>query len=317
MPNENDPPRDRPWERGDNRDRDDDYDDRPRRRPRDDEDDYDERPRRRDDFGRRAEPSNGLATAGLVLGLIALCTGPLAGLPAMICGGIALTRPGGRGAAIAGLVLGLFGCALPLLLIPAVWKVREAASRTKDQNNMKQIVLGAHNYHDATGRLPEAQGKLSWRVHLLPYVEQSGLYMQFKQDEPWDSPANKRLAREPVQQYISAGDPPGTVETRYRVFVGPGTLFPPGQKPLKIPDITDGLSSTFFAVEATETVPWPQPKELPYERGGPLPALGTPHRNGFIVAMMDGSVRFVSDGVSPEVIRGGIEPADNRFFKPE
>ncbi|HEY1378610.1 MAG TPA: DUF1559 domain-containing protein, partial [Gemmataceae bacterium] len=65
------------------------------------------------------------------------------------------------------------------LLLPAVQKVREAASRTKCQNNLKQIGLAIHNYHDATNKLPPsriADKYASWSVLLLPYIEQDPLY---------------------------------------------------------------------------------------------------------------------------------------------
>ena len=85
------------------------------------------------------------------------------------------------------------------LLLPAVQKVREAAARTKCQNNLKQLVTGAHNHQSATGSFPPAiqlanantynQNILSafrtpgfgpnWAVFLLPYIEQAGLYTQF------------------------------------------------------------------------------------------------------------------------------------------
>jgi hypothetical protein len=278
-PNENDPPRNRSWDR-DRRDRDD--DDRPRRR-RDDDDDFDDRPRRRRD---EPKSSSGLPIVLVVLGVCVLCC----------------------------VVLGGAG----LLLFPAVERVRSAAARMKDSNNMKQLALAMHNYNDSNGRPPPAQENLSWRVHLLPYMEQSNVYRQFDLNQPWDAPANRRLASQKIPTLVSASDPPETVETRYRVFVGPGTLYEPGKPPLKFAEVRDGLANTIFAVEASELVPWPQPKELEYDRNGPLPALGVPGRKpqGFLVAMLDGSVRFITPDVSPEMIRGGIEPNDGRFLKP-
>jgi len=68
------------------------------------------------------------------------------------------------------------------LLLPAVQKVREAAARTKCQNNLKQIGLAIHNYHDAMGFLPRSTNpgtQLAWTVYILPYVEQSALFAQF------------------------------------------------------------------------------------------------------------------------------------------
>ena len=306
-PNENDPPRNRPWDRGGDGDR----DDTDQRRRYDDEDDFD-RPRR----GSGPQPTNGLATAAMILGILAVCTGPLLGIPALICGAVALGRPGGRGAAIAGLVLGGFGAILlPVLLLPAVFKVREAASRMKDAGSLKQIGLAVHNYHDTRMQLPPADEKLSWRVYILPYIEQDNLYRQFNMKQPWDGPANRRFASERVSQYVSAADPPETPETRFRVFVGPGTLYEPGKPPPELGEVK-GAAHTFFAVEAAETVPWTQPKELAYDRNGPLPALGAPGRSVVQVLMLDGSVRSFSTKTSADVIRVGIEPAEGKIFNP-
>jgi hypothetical protein len=89
------------------------------------------------------------------------------------------------------------------LLLPAVQKVREAAERSKSSSNLKQIILALHNYNDAYGgKLPahaiySKDGKtplLSWRVAILPYIEQDNLYRQFHLDEPWDSEHNKTPA---------------------------------------------------------------------------------------------------------------------------
>src|SRR5438309_5535398 len=65
------------------------------------------------------------------------------------------------------------------LLLPAVQKVREAAARAKCQNNLKQIGLGIHTFHDATGKLPPsriADQYATWFVMILPYIEQQNLY---------------------------------------------------------------------------------------------------------------------------------------------
>jgi len=63
------------------------------------------------------------------------------------------------------------------LLLPAVQKVREAANRMKCQNNLKQIGLAIHNYHDANNALPKCDPTAtsngwSWIARTLPYIEQ-------------------------------------------------------------------------------------------------------------------------------------------------
>jgi len=73
------------------------------------------------------------------------------------------------------------------LLLPAVQKVREAAARSKCQNNLKQIGLALHNHHDAQKAFPQggtpspSSGGYghSWWIHILPYLEQTALYSQF------------------------------------------------------------------------------------------------------------------------------------------
>ena len=75
------------------------------------------------------------------------------------------------------------------LLLPAVQKVREAAARMSCSNNLKQIGLGLHNYHDTNNKFPkgssptEADGGAfgaSWKVYLLPYIEQANTYNQYQ-----------------------------------------------------------------------------------------------------------------------------------------
>src|ERR1700731_3796855 len=105
-------------------------------------------------------------------------------------------------------VIAIIGVLIALLL-PAVQSAREAARRAQCTNNLKQIGLAFHNYHSANNAFPRAaitdkQGKpvLSWRVAILPYIEQQELYKKFKRDEPWDSPHNKALLKEVPTTYV-------------------------------------------------------------------------------------------------------------------
>jgi prepilin-type N-terminal cleavage/methylation domain-containing protein len=76
---------------------------------------------------------------------------------------------------------------LVALLLPAVQSAREASRRTRCQNNLKQIGLACHNFHDTNGEMPRAfvpTTGLSWHVMILPFIEQASLYNQFDTTTP-------------------------------------------------------------------------------------------------------------------------------------
>src|SRR5438094_2700603 len=80
------------------------------------------------------------------------------------------------------------------LLLPAIQKVREAASRMTCQNNLKQLGLACHNYHDVNSYLPPVRLRadyMTWAALLLPYIEQDNLYKRFDLTLPYEkqSPA--------------------------------------------------------------------------------------------------------------------------------
>jgi hypothetical protein len=154
---------------------------------------------------------------------------------------------------------------------------------------------------------------LSWRVALLPYLEDKELYAQFKLDEPWDSPKNKQLLpRIPFVFRHPKADPAKTVEgfTHYRVFVGPGTAFDPTVgRNFRIPrDFSDGLPDTLFVVEAADPIEWTRPETADFEYGPnePLPKLGNGRWLGAAALMGDGKVRFLKKDISECTLRALI-----------
>jgi prepilin-type processing-associated H-X9-DG protein len=194
-----------------------------------------------------------------------------------------------------------------------------ASARVQSQNNLKQIGLAMHNFHDVNGVLPAAaivdkKGKplLSWRVAILPYVEQDNLYKQFKLDEPWDSEHNKKLiAIMPKIFALPYGEPkPG--ETHYRVFVGNGAAFNLVQG-LRLPnDFPDGTSNTMFAFEGAEGVPWTKPEEIEFDPQKPMLKHLRFENKACNILMADGSVRAVPNTIREDVLKLVIQRNDGQ-----
>jgi len=206
---------------------------------------------------------------------------------------------------------------LVALLLPAVQAAREAARRTQSSNNLKQIALAMHNYHDTYKCFPaaystDAGGKplLSWRVYLLPFLEQGPLFEQFHLDEPWDSPHNRQLIPQMPEVYRASGSkaPPG--KTNYLGIRGQAMAFiapkqnggaPQGSR---FADFTDGTSNTIMVVEASDeaAVEWTRPADYEPDASQPLQGLGGLRPGGFQAALTDGSVQFISSQIDPEML---------------
>ncbi|HZW33054.1 MAG TPA: DUF1559 domain-containing protein, partial [Isosphaeraceae bacterium] len=153
------------------------------------------------------------------------------------------------------------------MLVPAVQSARVAARRAQSVNNLKQIGLALHNFHSANDHFPadirSKDGKplLSWRVRILPFLEQQALFNEFKLDQPWDSPHNKPLLDQMPAVFAVPITPAEPGMTFYRGFSGKRAIFDQTvPKGIKITEITDGTSNTIAVVEAKEAVPWTRPE---------------------------------------------------------
>ncbi len=198
------------------------------------------------------------------------------------------------------------------LLLPAVQASREAARRMSSSNNLKQLGLALHNYHDtyrafpATAITDKASGKplLSWRVAVLPYIEEIDLYNQFHLDEPWDSPHNITLLEKMPATYKHPGRNTQPGHTVYQAPVSEQTLLRK-DGPTKMAQITDGTSNTIMLVEVSETaaVPWTAPDDLPVDSTDPLKNLISPLSPQVFQALFgDGSVRAISANINGNML---------------
>jgi RNA polymerase sigma factor (sigma-70 family) len=189
--------------------------------------------------------------------------------------------------------------------------------RMKSQNNLKAIGIALHSYSDTHKHLPspaiyskEGKPLLSWRVALLPYLEQDHLYKQFKLDEPWDSAHNKALLKQMPAVYAPVGvSSPRPGLTYYLALVGKGAAFEP-RRQLPFPaSFTDGTSNTIMIVEAAAPVPWTKPEDLPYVQDQALPKFGGLFHGNFNALFADASVQFLSKKANPDHLRAAITRA--------
>lgn len=197
-------------------------------------------------------------------------------------------------------------------------QAREAAAAMMTMNHLRQIGIAMHNYHDSFGRFPQnitdKNGKalLSWRVAILPFIEQDPLFPLFKQfrlNEPWDSEHNKKLIAQMPKLYRSPESkaPPG--KTRYLGAVTENSMFSPKlpKQGLRIADVSDGTSNTLWLIEVNDdfALEWTRPND--WEPGKePLKALQNVSERGTAVLFVDGSIRRIQPTISERVLRALI-----------
>lgn len=207
------------------------------------------------------------------------------------------------------------------LLLPAVQSAREAARRAASMNNLKQLGLSMHIYHDKFKAFPAAystdeEGKplLSWRVHVLPFLEQDDLYERFHLDEPWNSEHNRKLIPQMPKIYRSPRSNAGPGKTVYLANAAEDGFFvPPDEEQRKetqpqgteLADIRDGTSNTIMLVEANHAgaVTWTKPGDFEMNAKNPFRGLQSRRRGTFLAVLGDGSVRAISTKIDVKMLK--------------
>jgi hypothetical protein len=220
------------------------------------------------------------------------------------------------------LVLAL-ACAFALirLLSPGVtYNDWERAHRAQCADNLKQIQLALEGYHQQYGALPpayiaDASGRPihSWRVLILPFLDQAPLYGRYDFAEPWDGPHNiKLLGDMPPAFACPSHSSDAKDRANYAVVTGAGTMFP-GGVPVKLGDVTDGVSNTMMVVEtANLAIPWTAPVDLDlrtmdFRINGPdRPSISSKHPGGAYVLYGDRRVYFAKTTANARVVRSAM-----------
>jgi prepilin-type processing-associated H-X9-DG protein len=221
-------------------------------------------------------------------------------------------------ASLVGSLIGILG--LVTLWPPAVSHAPEASARTQCKNNLKQIGLALHNYHDRHQMFPipvQQNFDRSWRITVLPLMDQEKVYARYNQDAEWDHASNLPLAEEIVRPLDCPGRPvrtdnQGRFITAYTALTGPGAAFETG-KYIRLRDFTDG--TTLMVTEACgKQIVWTEPKDVSTETdvlqinaAGPQlhqsnGIASSYHMGGANMLMSDGSVKFTSQNIDREVL---------------
>ncbi len=212
---------------------------------------------------------------------------------------------------------------------PAVMSNPSNRPETRAINNLKLVLLASHNYEEAYSRFPvqdngrylDEDGRpfLSWRVHVLPMLDQQELYDQFHLDEPWDSEHNLELLEKMPAVYA---DPMGEVEdetlTRVVRFDVDADWAPfPNGVGGRIHGFLDGTSNSIYCIfaGADKSVPWTKPEDLTIDLDEPvIGQLGEINQDFVIVGMVDGAVRRLPLSVDNEVFLNLINPRDGNHI---
>lgn len=209
---------------------------------------------------------------------------------------------------------GVTGPVAVALLLPAIQSARAAARRTQSMNNVKQLSLALLTFESTFGRFPSAaiptkDGKpgLSWRVALLPYLEEQDLYDQFHLDEPWDSDHNKKLIEKMPDVFASPAASVAKGKTNYLAVRTNNSALVESDDRLgrRIREFVDGVSNTIWVVEVDDdqAVEWTRPDDFKPDANNPMKGLGSLVPNGFVVGFVDATTTLLPTTTSAETLR--------------
>ncbi len=209
--------------------------------------------------------------------------------------------------------------------------MKEVTAQQRQKEQMKRLQLiakGCHQFDEANKNLPatanyDKDGKplLSWRVHILPYMNQNNLYKLFRLDEPWDSEHNIKLLKMLPDCYfgIAANPNQDNLEAGKTVFLRPtgkGTLFDGSTAPT-FGMMHDGSVNTMLAVVVGDdhAVEWTRPVDWKFDSEKPWQGLGIKKGEKLKIVTADGAGHLVRSDIEDEQIRNLVNPQDGNVLR--
>lgn len=209
--------------------------------------------------------------------------------------------------------------------VPAILTARSQARQAQSMNNLKQIGLAMHNYAAKHDHFPPAvlmgedgNGKHphSWRVAILPFIDQADLYNAYHFDEPWDSEHNQQVTSKMPSIYRHPSQAADSTDSDYYVFTGDKSAFRTNGVGVGFRDILDGLANTILAVESKRKTHWAKPDDIVFDPKKDVPKLGGFDDAGFNTVLCDGAARFLKKSVNQNTLKLLIQIADGQIIKP-
>ena len=199
------------------------------------------------------------------------------------------------------------------MLLPAVGQVRKAARQTESLNNLRQMALASLNYESAHMKFPVDDEKFSWRVRILPFLEEGNLHDQINFDEPWDSEHNKKILAKTPKLFQAPGSKVAEGMTVYRSFKG--TLGGRDGKGIDFGKITDGSSNTILVAQVPDEMAthWAKPDSLEVNDDVAKKLLAG--KGGFLTAFCDGSVQQIPATMGTDDLKHLLDPSDGNYVE--
>jgi hypothetical protein len=229
-------------------------------------------------------------------------------------------------AVFAGLVVGFIAA----IFIPSI-DVRSPGRRAWCANNLRNLAQAIYGYRQANGHYPPAyvadeNGKPmhSWRVLILPFLDRKDIYEQYKFDEPWDGPNNRKLHHLVIDLYRCPSSSPGNeTMTSYAAVVGPTTMWDASQAP-GVKGVPDGEGNTLLVVEVADSgIHWMEPRDLHVGRMAPGinakagQGISSKHKGIANVAFADARVMLLQDDIKPRVLDALLTRDGGETLPPE